>query len=398
MVKYNISMKKNFAKNVVDKIFNTIGKGVHQLHEPTFAGNETKYLKQVIKDRFVSSVGPWVNKFEKKISQITKAKFSIAIVNGTEALKISLIASGIKKNQEVLVPALTFVGTVNAISDCGAEPHFIDSEISTMGVDAEKLDAYLTDIVLFNKNKDAINKKTKKIIKGIIPVHIFGHSCDIKKIIKIAKKFNLVVIEDAAEALGSYYNNKHLGTFGLAGCISFNGNKIVTTGGGGVVITNNKKLALRIRHLSTTAKISHPFELAHDSIGYNLRLPGLNAALGVAQLEQLNSFVKAKRKLFFLYNQSFKKIKNIKLFKEPIKCKSNYWLQTLILNKKESIYRNDIIKLCHKKNFFVRPAWKIISKLKPYNKNQRMNLSGAEEIYKRVINIPSSQSLILGIK
>ena len=382
---------------VVKKLRSVLGKGNHNLHEPYLIGNEIKYLKNVIKTNFVSSSGRYVDLFEKEISKFTKSKYSIAVVNCTQAIFISLKVCGVKQNNEVLVPALTFVGTVNAISYIGAKPHFIDSNIEDFGPDIKKLEDYL-DKIAITKNGYCINKKTGNIIKAIIPVHIFGHSCKIEHLKKIAKKFNLIVIEDAAEALGSFYKKKHLGTFGDIGCLSFNGNKIITTGGGGMILTNNKLFAKKIRHLTTTAKIKHQWEYDHDKIGYNFRMPNINAALGLAQLEKINKFLKAKKKLFNKYYKAFNNVEGIRLFEQPKFSISNYWLQTLVLDKKNTKLKNKIIKKSHKNSIYVRPAWKLISELKPYKKCSRMNLSGSKEIYKRIINVPSSQSLILNLK
>lgn len=297
-------MKNYFPSIIIKSIEKVIGKGSHQLHEPLFIGNEINYLKKTIKKNFVSTTGEYVKKFERYLENITKAKFAIAVVNGTEALHITLKVCGVKNGDEILVPALTFVGTVNAIVHSGGEPHFIDSNIETLGIDFLKLNNYLNKIAIFS-NGLTINKFTKKIIRGIVPVHIFGHPCKIDEINKVAKKFNLIVIEDAAEALGSFYKNKHLGTFGVAGCLSFNGNKIITTGGGGAVITNNRNIAKLIKHLTTTAKVNHQWEFIHDKVGYNLRMPNLNAALGLAQIENLSKFTKAKRILYKKYKKIF---------------------------------------------------------------------------------------------
>ncbi len=387
-------MKKISANLVVESIQKVIGKGPHQLHEPLFFGKEMNYLKNTIKQNLVSSTGEYVNKFEKKIKEYTKAKFAIAVVNGTQAIYISLKACGVKKDEEVLVPALTFVGTVNAISYLGAKPHFVDSQIKNFGINCLKLENYLNKISKLRGTK-CINKLTGKVIKAIVPVHVFGHPCDIQNIIEIAKKFNLMVVEDAAEALGSFYKKKHLGTFGDTGCISFNGNKIITTGGGGMVITNKKILAKKIKHLTTTAKIKHKWEYIHDEIGYNFRMPNLNAALGLAQLEKIHIFLKAKRALFKKYFNVFNKMKGISLYKESNNANSNYWLQTLILHKNNVNLKDKILKESHKKLIYARPVWRLISELEPYKKNQKMNLSGAKEIYNKIINLPSSQSLIL---
>ena len=387
-------MKNKIIDIVPELIRQVVGRGSHQLHEPSFSNRELKYVSKTIKTKFVSSAGKYVVDFEKKFKDYVKSKNAIAVVNGTQAIYISLIACGIKKNTEVLVPALTFVGTVNAIHNSGAKPHFIDSEISSLGIDCLKLNRYLEKISIM-KNGKCINKFTKNHIKAIIPVHIFGHPCDISGVIKIAKRFKLRVIEDAAEALGSFYKNKHLGTFGDIGCFSFNGNKIVTTGGGGMVVSNNTSFAKKIKHLTTTAKLKHKWEYIHDEVGYNFRMPNINAALGLAQLEKINTFVSAKRKLFLKYNSKLSKINGVSLFKEKKDCKSNYWLQTIILNKNQSQIKNRLLKKFHKEKIFSRPVWQLISELKPYKNCSKMNLSGSKEIYRRTINLPSSPDLIL---
>ena len=387
-------MKKKIVKVFTKKIQKVIGKGSHQLHEPLFTGKEKKYLQHTINQNFVSTAGQYVNEFEKKIKKFTKAKYAIAVVNGTQAIHIALQVCGIKKNDEVLIPALTFVATANAVSYLGARPHFVDSKMENFGIDCIKLEKYLNKITKI-KNKKCINKLTGNIIKAIVPVHVFGHPCDIQGIIKIAKKFNLIVVEDAAGALGSFYNKKHLGTFGTIGCFSFNGNKIITTGGGGMVITNKSNFAKKIKHLTTTAKRKHKWEYIHDEIGYNFRMPNLNAALGLAQLEKIHTFIKAKKKLFKKYFNIFEEEKDVSVFKQPVNSNSNYWLQTLVLKKKNIKLKDKILKELHKESIYARPAWKLISELKPYKKYQKMNLSGSKQIYKSIINIPSSQSLIL---
>ena len=370
-----------------------VGNGVLKTHEPMVYGNEKKYLINTIKQNFFSSAGNFVNKFEDKIKKITKAKYAIAVVNCTEAIHITLKACGIKRGDEVLVPSLTFIGTVNPITYLGATPHFVESSIDDFGVDCEKLEKYLSKIAV-KKNNKLINKTTKKIIRALIPVHVFGHPCKIDNLKKIAKKNNLILIEDAAGAMGSFYKKKHLGTFGIAGCISFNGNKIATTGGGGAIITNNKSLAKKIYHLTTTSKQKHKWEYLHDGVGYNHRMSNLSAALGLAQLENLKKILKFKRKLYSEYQQEFKSFEKGIIFKEPKNAKSNYWLQTLILNKKYSYLKNEILKETNKNYIFTRPAWKLISESIPYKKNQKMLLPVAKEIYNRVINLPSSKKII----
>ena len=387
-------MKVLSAKNVVNAIRSVLGKGAHQLHEPLLKGKEIIFVSDTIKRNFVSTAGEYVNRFEKAVKKFSKSNHAIAVVNGTQAIFVSLKVLGVRKDDEVLVPALTFIGTVNAISYIGAHPHFIDSSWENFGVNCDKLEKYLSKNAQIIGNR-CINKSTGKVIKAIVPVHIFGHPCDIEKVIKISKKFKLAVVEDAAEALGSFHKKKHLGTFGDIGCFSFNGNKIITTGGGGMIITNQAKLAKKIKHLTTTAKLKHKWEYIHDEVGYNFRMPSINAALGLAQLLKLRTFLKAKRKLFYKYMKVLKGINGISLFKEPKNAKSNYWLQTLILDKKNSRFKNKILKEFHKKKVFSRPTWQLISDLKPYRNNQKMDLSIARDIYKRSINIPSSQKLII---
>jgi len=376
---------------IIKSIRKVVGKQKHHLHEPLFCGNEIKYLKKTITTNFVSSVGLFVKKFENQITKFTKSKYTISVVNGTEALHLSLVACGVKNNDEVLVPTITFVGTANAIVYSGAIPHFVDSELETLGIDPLKLEKYLEKITI-KKGKFYFNKKTKRKIKAIMPVHVFGNICQIDKILKIAKKYNLLVIEDAAEAFGSFFKNKHAGTFGLVGCFSFNGNKIMTTGGGGAIITNNKLLAKKIKHLSTTAKIDHRWEYIHDAVGYNFRMPNLNAALGYAQIENLNKFLISKKKLFLRYGKEFLKVNNVRLIKNPEFSKSNNWLNTIFIKNSSIKKRNKVLSLAQKNQIFLRPIWKPLHTLKHLNKMPRMNLDVAIKIYKSCINLPSSAS------
>ena len=371
-----------------------MGKGPHYLHEPFLGKKDSNSVSNAVLKKEVSTYGNFVVKFEKEIKKFTKAKYSVALINCTQALFISLKAVGVKKNDEVLVPSLTFIGTVNAISYLDAEPHFVDSNIDDFGIDCQKLENYLKKIT-FKKKDKFYNKKTGKLISAIVPVHVFGHPCKIEYIKKISKKYNLKIVEDAAEALGSYYKNKHLGTFGHIGCLSFNGNKIITTGGGGVIITNNLKLYKRIKHLSSTAKVKHIWEYDHDDIGYNFRMPSLNASLGLAQMKQIKNFIKAKRSLYERYSKVFKNFNTVRVFKEKKYCKSNYWLQALVLEKNNFKLKKNILKLCYKNKIFVRPVWKLISSLKPYRNKQKMDLTGSKHIYKSVLNLPSSQKIIL---
>lgn len=387
-------MHKKIINKISKKIINVIGKGKHSLHEPTLGDKEKNFVLKCLKSGFVSSAGKMIGKFEKEIKKVTKSKHVISVINCTEAIKVCLKVAGVRENDEVLVPSLTFVGSVSPIVEIGAIPHFIDSNLDDLGVNVEKLSEYLKKNTFLKKGK-LVNKKTKRCIKAIIPVHIFGHSCKIVELLKLSKKFKIFVIEDAAEALGSFYKKKHLGTFGLAGCISFNGNKIITTGSGGAIITNNYKFAKKAKHLIQTAKVKHKFEYVHDEIGYNLRMSNLNASLGLGQMKNLRKFLNLKRKLFFKYKKYFADCKEFEIFSERKFSRSNYWLQTIILKKNYINLKNHIIKDLHKKKILARPAWKLISTLKPYKNFPKMNLSGAKHIYSSVINLPSSPGILL---
>ena len=379
----------HLANDIIKSVKKVVGKKKHHLHEPFFCGNEIKYLKKTITTNLVSSIGPFVKKFEDQITKFTKAKYTISVVNGTEALHLSLLACGVSNDDEVLVPTITFAGTANAIVYSGAIPHFVDSEFESLGIDPIKLEKYLEKITI-KKGKFYFNKKTKRKIKAIIPVHIFGNICQIDKILKISNKYNLIVIEDAAEALGSFFKNKHAGTFGLVGCFSFNGNKILTTGGGGAIITNNKLLAKKIKHLSTTAKINHRWEYIHDEVGYNFRMPNLNAALGSAQIENLNKFLRSKKKLFLRYRKEFSKVNEVRLIKNPEFSKSNNWLNTIFVKNSSIKKRNTVLSLAQKNQLFLRPVWKPLHQLKHFKNMPKMNLENANKIYISCINLPSS--------
>ena len=388
------SNKKKIINDIVKKISTLLNGKKTNLHDPYFSKYEIPFLKKCIDTGYVSTAGPMVSKFENKIKKFTKSKHAISIVNGTESVKIALICSGVKKDMEVFVPSLTFVGSVSPIVDIGAIPHFVDSDEDDFGVDINKFKKYLEDNTIFKNNK-TFNKKTGKVIKAIIPVHVFGHPCRIDEIIKICKKKNIIVIEDSTESLGSFYKNKHLGTFGLTGCLSFNGNKIITSGAGGMIITNNTKIAKRARHLSTTAKVQHEYEYIHNDFGFNLRMTNISAALGLAQFKNLKKFIKIKRRIFLMYHNGFKYMKNVKIFKENKFSKSNYWLQTMILDNNIKSIKNELIEKLISKGIKVRPAWKLISTLKPYKKFPSMDLEGAKNIYSKIVNLPSGVNILL---
>ncbi len=374
---------------IIEAIKTVIGSLPKSLHEPVFEGNEWHYVKSCLDSRMVSSVGSYVTQFESTIAKYTGSNHAIATVNGTAALHLALILAGVKKGDEVLTPSLTFVATGNAISYIGATPHFVDSEDISFGIDVGKLRKYLEEITVI-KNGRCFNKKTGCIIRAIVPMHVFGHPCNINEIILLADEFNLVVVEDAAESLGSFYNGKHTGTFGLLGIVSFNGNKTITTGGGGIILTDDEQVAKRAKYLSTTAKQPHAFSYIHNEIGFNYRMPNLNAALGCAQLEKLPEILISKRNLFYLYQKAFSGIDSVMLIREPALCQSNYWLQTILLNKQVCSHQEEIIISCIDAGISVRPVWRPLHLLPCFENFPTAPLPVATSLAKQLINIPSS--------
>nr|WP_269090685.1 LegC family aminotransferase [Aliarcobacter butzleri] len=356
------------------------------LHEPRFIGNEKKYLNDCIDSTFVSSVGKYVDTFEKEFAKTVGSKFAIATVNGTAALHISLLLADVKKDDEVITQPLTFIATCNAISYIGAKPIFIDVDLDTMGLSPKSLKNFLeTNCELIDDK--CINKTTNKQIKACVPMHTFGHPCKIDEIKEICDSWNITLVEDAAESLGSYYKNKHTGTFGKIGAFSFNGNKIITSGGGGVIVTDDEGLAKRGKHITTTAKITHPYEYVHDEIGYNYRLPNINAALLVAQLEQLERFLVSKRELAKIYDEFFS-LNSIKFIKESENSKSNYWLQAVLLDDLKQ--RDEFLEFTNKNGVMTRPIWKLMNELDMFKDCQKDDLINAKYLEERVVNIPSS--------
>jgi perosamine synthetase len=371
----------------VKKIYGT--KKYIPLHEPNFIGNEKKYLNQCIDTTFVSSVGKFVDKLEKKISKYTGAKYAIATTNGTSALHISLILAGVEQDDEVITQPLNFVASCNAINYCKAKPIFIDVDKDTMGLSPSALKSFLKKNTTIKKKK-CINKKTKKIIKACVPMHSYGHPCRIDEIKQILKRHHIFLIEDAAESLGSFYKNKHTGTFGQLGTLSFNGNKIITAGGGGCIITNDKFLAKKAKHLTTVAKVPHKWDFSHDMTGYNYRMPNLNAALLVAQLENLKLFIKNKRKLAEVYEAFFLKV-NYNFFKEPKNCKSNYWLNSILFQNKQQ--RDKFLEETNSNGIITRPIWTPMNRLPMFKNSQCGNIKNSEWLFERVVNIPSSPKI-----
>jgi aminotransferase in exopolysaccharide biosynthesis len=390
-----MSSPNALANQVVNAIRSVIGSSQAVLHEPSFKGNEWLYLKECLDSTFVSSVGKFVDRFEEDLAEYTGAKYAISVVNGTAALQIALKLAAVQPDDEVLIPALTFVATANAVTYCNAIPHFVDCEERTLGIDTKKLRDYLQENSSQHSGQ-CINNLTGRVIRALVPMHTFGHPSDIEGLLSIARDFNLVLVEDAAESLGSYYQGQHTGTFGLFGTLSFNGNKTITTGGGGAILTNSESLARHAKHLTTTAKIPHAWEFRHDEIGYNYRMPNINAALGCAQLEQLPAKLAAKRDLFSRYHGAFAGIKGVTLFKEPQNCQSNYWLQSLVLDENQSENRNQILESTIEVGIMTRPVWVLLNELIPFKNLPSMDLSTAYSLAGRIINIPSSPGLSLG--
>lgn len=378
---------------VVAALRSVLGARPAALHEPSFKGNEWRYVKDCLDSTFVSSVGQYVDRFEHDLIAYTGAKHAIAVVNGTAALHIALKLAGVRHDDEVLVPSLTFVATANAVTYCGAMPHFVDSEMSAMGVDAAKLRDYLSGTTE-QRAGQCINLATGKVIRALVPMHTFGHPACMDELLALSNDFNIALVEDAAESLGSFYHGRHTGTLGLLGILSFNGNKTITTGGGGAILTNDAELARHAKHLTTTARIPHGWEYRHDEIGYNYRLPNLNAALGCAQLERLPAMLEAKRKLHHLYAAAFAGIDGVELVIEPDHCQSNYWLQALRLHHSHADQRDSLLQATNDAGYMTRPAWILMHELTPYRECQRMDLSCAQSLSRRLINIPSGPGLV----
>ena len=356
------------------------------LHEPRFIGNEKKYLNECIDSTFVSSIGKFVNQFEDKIAEYTGVKYAVATSSGTSALHIALLLSGIEDNDEVITQALSFVATCNAINYCGASPIFVDVDRDTMGLSPTALRNYLEKNTII-QNQKCINNATGKIIKACIPMHTFGHPCRVDEIKDICDKYHIYLIEDAAESLGSFYKGKHTGTFGQMGVMSFNGNKIITAGSGGCILTNDESLAKKAKHLTTTAKVQHKWEYTHDMVGYNYRMPNLNAALLVVQLENLDKFLVKKRELAEKYIDFFDNTSCI-FIKESKDSRSNYWLNAVTL--KDENQRNLFLSETNAYGVMTRPIWTLMNKLIMFKNSQCGDLSNSEWLEQRIVNIPSS--------
>jgi len=356
------------------------------LHEPRFIGREKEFVSQTIDSTFVSSVGQYVNQFEEDIAKYTGSKRAIAIVNGTSALHLSMLMAGVKPGDYVITQALTFVATCNAIHYCQAEPILIDVDKETLGLSPIALEAWLEENAFVDTDQVCKLKNSKRAIKACIPMHTFGHPVEIDTLATICDIWKLAMIEDAAESLGSLFKDTHTGTFGLMGTLSFNGNKIITTGGGGAILCN-EELYLKGKHLSTTAKKPNDIHFVHDEVGFNYRLPNINAALGCAQLESINLFVTQKRQLAEEYAQLLKN-SNLEFFKEPKNCRSNYWLNTIICHDESQ--RNELLNYMNSREIMTRPVWTPMNKLPMFKNSISDSLQNTLWLEERIVNIPSS--------
>ncbi len=362
------------------------------IHEPYFSKNEVINVKKLFKENSLGTFGKDLKNFQKELKDYTKSKYVVLLNSGTSALHLALKTIGIKKNDEVLMPSLNYIASANATLYCGGVPHFVEISENTLGIDPDKLEIYLKKIAK-TKNNTTINKNTKREIKALICLHTFGHSAEILKIKKICKKYKLFLIEDAAESLGSFYKRKHLGTFGEIGILSFNVNKIVTTIGGGAILTSSKKIAQKIHKLSNIGKKPHLYRFIYDSLGYNYKTTNLNCSIGLAQIKRINFFLKKKRKLFFRYKKMFSNFNTLKIFCEPKYSKSNYWLQTIILNKPNYKLINKVLKTLNYNGYGARPIWQLLHKVNYLKKFPKSNLRISENYSKRIINLPSSSFL-----
>lgn len=378
----------NKYKDVVSFIHDLYGTDeMVPLHVPTFRGNEKKYLEECIDSTFVSSVGKFVDKFEEMITDYTGTTKAVVCVNGTNALHMALMLVGVERDDEVITQALTFIATCNAISYINAHPVFIDVDKDTMGLSPFALESWLTENAEI-KGDNCFNKRTGRRIKACVPMHTFGHPVHLDKLIEVCNRYHVEIIEDAAESLGSFYKGKHTGTFGKIGVISFNGNKTITTGGGGMLLFRDEELGKVAKHITTQAKVPHRWEFVHDQIGYNYRMPNINAALGCAQLEQIDDILENKRETAEKYKEFFKDKEDITFFCEPNNCKSNYWLNLVILKDKHS--QQNFLQYTNDNGVMTRPIWELMNRLLMFKDCETDGLENTQWFADRVVNLPSS--------
>lgn len=379
---------------IVERVRGVVGDqgGPVTLHEPEFRGREWDYVKECIDTGWVSSVGKFVDRFEAMLCEITGAKHAVATVNGTAALHVCLILAGVRHGDEVLIPSLTFIATANAVSYTGATPHFVDSEECNLGVDATKLERYLERIAE-KRGGACFNRETGAVIRVLMPMHTFGHAVALDELQCICDRWGIVLVEDAAESLGSTYRGRHLGTYGRLAALSFNGNKVITTGGGGAILTSDPELGKRAKHITTTARVPHRWSFIHDQVGFNYRLPNLNAALGCAQLERLDNFLSRKRELAARYAAAFEGALGLRFVREPEGCCSNYWLNAIMLDAVDLGQRDAVLAALNDAGLMARPVWTLMHRLPMYAACPRMDLASAEHIEARLISLPSSARL-----
>lgn len=381
-----------FISDLLTRLRRVVGESPVSLHEPRFAGQEWAYVKDCLDTGWVSSVGAYVDRFEADLAAYTGSRHAVATVNGTAALHICLALAGVRTGDEVLVPTLTFIATANAVHYCGAIPHFVDSEPVSLGVDAAKLDSYLQDLLLPSPDGPR-NRQTGRVVRALMVMHVLGHPADLDALAEVCARHGLVLIEDAAEALGSFYKGGHIGRHGRLSALSFNGNKIITTGGGGAVLTQDAELARHAKHLTTTARVAHAWRFSHDEVGYNYRMPNINAALGCAQLEALPDMLADKRRLAGRYAEALATLAGASLFPEPAHARGNLWLNALILDPARASARDDILAASNTAGIMTRPLWTLMHRLSMHAGCPAMPLECAEDLDARLVNLPSSACL-----
>ncbi len=377
--------------NIVDfihQLYNT--DGTVPLHAPLFIGNEKKYLNECIDTTFVSSVGKFVDRFEEEVAKYTGAKKAVVCVNGTNALHMAMLLVGVEREDEILTQALTFIATCNAISYIGAHPVFIDVDKETLGLSPKAVKTWLENNAEL-KNGVCYNKKTGRRVKACIPMHTFGHPVRINELVTICKEWHIELVEDAAESIGSFYKGRHTGTFGKVGALSFNGNKTITTGGGGMLLFQDEELGKFAKHLTTQAKVPHRWAFVHDHIGYNYRMPNINAALGCAQMENLERYIENKRETASRYNDFFKSLFNVSFFTEPENSRSNYWLNVVLLENKDA--QQEFLEYTNAHGVMTRPIWELMNRLEMFKNSETDGLKNTQWLADRVVNIPSSVRL-----
>jgi perosamine synthetase len=381
------------SNELVAALRSVLGHGEFPLHAPLVGAHEVAYTTAAIESTYVSSVGQFVGQFESNLAAICNVKHAVATVNGTAALHLALLVCGVLPGDEVLIPSLTFVATASSVVQAGAIPHFVDSCSDTFGIDPERLSQWLAVNTRIESGVTR-NRATGRRISAVVPVHVFGQLSRVQELSELAREYGLHFVEDAAEALGSSHGDRPAGSFGRISAMSFNGNKIVTTGGGGALLTDDEELARHAKHLSTTAKVAHEWEFEHDEFGFNYRMPNINAALGCAQLERLPEFLASKRRLHEEYAAALEGIPGVTLHSETVGTTSNYWLQTVLLDANTSRHRDDILRATNQAGFQTRPAWRLISDMKPYSHFPRQSLENASRLAERIVNLPSGAGLV----